>query len=187
MPPGLGVIYTGGGQTDGMVALFVDGGIFSLSPIRKKSLSKRWRGSASVVVCLDPVFREEQVAGPGVVPEVCAGRRRAVVANASLCRRVQGRCSGLWTRRALIQALEIWLFAATAASGQTNPGVYDRADAVQAICRQYAAAQRVLPYDTMYAQCMYARRYRVPGFSPSLNAPGYQGELPGPATHDGGA
>jgi hypothetical protein len=54
---------------------------------------------------------------------------------------------------------------------------------IQAICRQYAAAQRVLPYDTMYAQCMYARGYRVPGFSPSLNSPGYQGELPGPAAH----
>jgi len=81
----------------------------------------------------------------------------------------------------------LWLFAATAASGQTNPGAYDGTAAVRAICRQYAAAQHVLPYDTMYAQCMYARGYRVPGFSPSPNSPGYQGELPGPATHDGGA
>jgi len=68
-----------------------------------------------------------------------------------------------------------------AASAQTNPGAnYDRAAVVQVICRQYAAAQRALPYDTMYAQCMYARGYRVPGFSLSPNSPGYQGELPGP-------
>src|SRR5205085_1081957 len=64
---------------------------------------------------------------------------------------------------------------------------YDRAAQTEAICRQYAAAQRGLPYDTMYAQCMYARGYRVPGFSPSPNSPGYQGELPGPALHNGGA
>jgi hypothetical protein len=70
----------------------------------------------------------------------------------------------------------LWLFAATAASGQTNPGANDRVAVVQAICRQYAAAQRVLPYDTMYAQCMYARGYRVPGFSPSPDSPGYQGD-----------
>jgi len=78
--------------------------------------------------------------------------------------------------------------AGTAASPQTGPGVgYDRAAQTEAICRQYAAAQRGLPYDTMYAQCMYARGYRVPGFSPSPNSPGYQGELPGPALHNGGA
>jgi hypothetical protein len=34
---------------------------------------------------------------------------------------------------------------------------------------------------------MYARGYRVPGFSPSPDSPGYQGELPGPAAHNGGA
>jgi hypothetical protein len=56
--------------------------------------------------------------------------------------------------------------AGTAADAQTGPGVgYDRAALTQAICRQYAAAQRGMPYDTMYAQCMYARAYRVPGFS----------------------
>jgi hypothetical protein len=82
----------------------------------------------------------------------------------------------------------LWLFLGTAASGQTNPsGAYDRAAVTQAICRQYAAAQRVLPYDAMYAQCMYARGFIVPGFSPSPNSPGYQGELPGPAAHNGGA
>jgi putative hydrolase of the HAD superfamily len=49
----------------------------------------------------------------------------------------------------------LWLFVATAASGQTAPGAtYDPAAVVQAICRQYAAAQTGLPVDTMYAQCM---------------------------------
>jgi hypothetical protein len=76
--------------------------------------------------------------------------------------------------------------AGTAGSAQTGPGV-DRAALTEAICRQYAAAQRALPYETMYAQCMWARGYRVPGFSPSPNSPGYQGELPGPAAHNGGA
>jgi hypothetical protein len=76
----------------------------------------------------------------------------------------------------------------TAASAQTGPGVgYDRASLTQAICRQYAAAQSGMPYDTMYAQCMFARGYRVPGFQPSPDSPGYQGELPGPALHNGGA
>jgi hypothetical protein len=41
-----------------------------------------------------------------------------------------------------------------------------------------------MPYDTMYAQCMYARGYRVPGFSPSPDSPGYQAELPGPALYN---
>ena len=78
--------------------------------------------------------------------------------------------------------------AGTAASAQTGPNVgYDHAALTQAICRQYAAAQKAMPYDTMYAQCMYARGYRVPGFSPSPDSPGYQGELPGPAAHNGGA
>jgi hypothetical protein len=70
--------------------------------------------------------------------------------------------------------------AGTAASAQTGPGVgYDRAALTQAICRQYAAAQRGMPYDTMYAQCMYARSYRVPGFSPSPDSPGYLGSAAG--------
>ena len=81
----------------------------------------------------------------------------------------------------------LWLSAATAASEQTNPSASDYVAVTQAICRQYAASQRAMPYDTMYAQCMYARGYRVPGFLPSPNSPGYQGELPGPATHNGGA
>ena len=78
--------------------------------------------------------------------------------------------------------------AGTAASAQTGPGiVYDHAALTQAICRQYAAAQKAMPFETMYAQCMYARGYRVPGFSPSPDSPGYQGELPGPALHNGRA
>jgi hypothetical protein len=52
----------------------------------------------------------------------------------------------------------VWLMTGTAASAQTGLGVgHDRAALTQAICRQYAAAQRAMPYDTMYAQCMYAR------------------------------
>jgi hypothetical protein len=48
--------------------------------------------------------------------------------------------------------------AGTAASAQIGPGVaYDRTALTQAICRQYAAGQRGMPYDTMCAQCMYAR------------------------------
>ena len=45
--------------------------------------------------------------------------------------------------------------------------------------------QDVAHSQSMYAQCMYARGYRVPGFSPSPDSPGYQGELPGPAAHNG--
>src|SRR5262249_31680481 len=92
-----------------------------------------------------------------------------------------------FSRASCASGVLFWLFTGVA-NGQTGPGVgYDPAAVVQAICRQYATAQHGLPYDTMYAQCMYARGYRVPGFTPSPNAPGYQGELPGPATHNGGA
>src|SRR5499427_3758957 len=82
----------------------------------------------------------------------------------------------------------LWLLAVAAASGQTNLGApYDRAAVVQSICRQYAATQHALPYNTMYAQCMHARGYRVSGFSPTPSSPGYQGELPGSAAQNGGA
>jgi hypothetical protein len=74
------------------------------------------------------------------------------------------------------------VFGCGSAAAQT----YDPAAVTQAICRQYAAAQHAFRYDTMYAQCMYARGYVVPGFSPSPDSPGYQGELPGPATIGGG-
>ena len=84
------------------------------------------------------------------------------------------------------------LAACMVALAQTIPAaegageVYDPAAAVAAICRGYAAAQHALPYATMYAQCMYARGYVVPGFSPSPDSPGYQGELPGPGAIGGG-
>jgi hypothetical protein len=55
----------------------------------------------------------------------------------------------------------IWLFAATAASGQTNPGAtYDPEAVVQAICRQYAAAQTGMPVDTMFAPPCAVERLR---------------------------
>jgi hypothetical protein len=94
-------------------------------------------------------------------------------------------------RRAL-GAFRLTLAIGAAAAGQTTPAaqgateVYDRAAVVAPICRGYAAAQHALPYDTMYAQCMYARGYVVPGFSPSPYSPGYQGELPGPGAIGGG-
>jgi hypothetical protein len=95
-------------------------------------------------------------------------------------------------RRRTHRASRLALALSTVVVGQIIPAaqaageVYDRAAAVAAICRGYAAAQRALPYDTMYAQCMYARGYVVPGFSPSPDSPGYQGELPGPAVIGGG-
>ena len=85
-------------------------------------------------------------------------------------------------------ALAVCLVALT----QTIPAAegagegYNPVAAVAAICRGYAAAQHALPYDTMYAQCMYARGYVVPGFSPSPDSPGYQGELSGPGAIGGG-
>jgi len=90
-----------------------------------------------------------------------------------------------WRLNIKLRAFRLAL-ALMAVSGQTVPAtkaageVYDRTAATAAICRGYAAAQHALPYDTMYAQCMYARGYIVPGFSPSPDSPGYQGELPGP-------
>jgi len=85
-------------------------------------------------------------------------------------------------------ALAIWTVVAgqTISAAEGTGEVYDRAAAVAAICRGYAAAQHALPYDTMYAQCMYARGYVVPGFSPSPDSSGYQGELPGPGAIGGG-
>ena len=79
-----------------------------------------------------------------------------------------------------------YLLMSIAAPAQGQNRSYDYAAVVRGICRQYAAAQTGLPYDTMYAQCMFARGIRVPGFTPSPDSPGYQGELPGAATHNGG-
>jgi len=94
--------------------------------------------------------------------------------------------------RRMLGGFRVTLAIGAAAAGQTIPAahvsgeVYDRAAVVASICRGYAAAQHALPYDTMYAQCMYARGYVVPGFSPSPDSPGYQGELPGPGAIGGG-
>jgi hypothetical protein len=86
----------------------------------------------------------------------------------------------------LVTCLIIVAAAGTVAVAQNPVQPHDAASVVQAICRQYAAAQHALPYETMYAQCMFARGYAVPGFSPSPDSPGYQGPLPGPFTHGGG-
>jgi hypothetical protein len=87
----------------------------------------------------------------------------------------------------LVVSATISVSIAVAAFAQEPKQPYDYSAVVQQICRQYAAAQHGLPYDTMYAQCMYARGYRVPGFSPSPDSPGYQGELPGPRGPQWGA
>jgi len=85
-------------------------------------------------------------------------------------------------RRRAAAATLIWLAAGGAASGQTGPGVaYDRAAVIQAICRQYAAAQAGMPADLMFNQCMLERHCRI-----SPGSPGYQCESPGPMTWHGG-
>jgi hypothetical protein len=88
----------------------------------------------------------------------------------------------------LLAVLTAVISACTAAgpTEQRSSRPYDYVAAVEQICRQYAAAQRSLSSETMFAQCMFARGYLVPGFSPSPDSPGYQGGLPGPATHAGG-
>jgi hypothetical protein len=74
------------------------------------------------------------------------------------------------------------LVTGAAANGQTNPDLaYDRAATIEAICRQYAAAQTGMPPDLMFSQCMSERHCR-----PSSGPPGYQCEAPGPMTWHGG-
>jgi hypothetical protein len=76
----------------------------------------------------------------------------------------------------------IWLAAGTAASGQTGPSAaYDRAAVIEAICRQYAAAQTGMPADLMFRQCMSEQHCRV-----SPDAPGYRCEAPAPMSWHGG-
>jgi hypothetical protein len=77
----------------------------------------------------------------------------------------------------------IWLLAGVAtAGGQPGPGAaYDRAAAIEAICRQYAATQIGMPPDLMFNQCMSERQCRV-----SPGASGYQCRLPGPLSWHGG-
>jgi hypothetical protein len=88
------------------------------------------------------------------------------------------------TRLAL--AISIVCAGETISAAEGAGESYDRAAATAAICRGYAGAQHALPHDTMFAQCMSAKGYIVPGFSPSPNSPGYQGELPGPGAIGGG-
>jgi hypothetical protein len=76
----------------------------------------------------------------------------------------------------------IWMAANAGAGGQTHQGVaYERAAAIEAICRQYAAAQTGMPADLMFDQCMSERHCRV-----SPGSPDYRCELPGPMTWHGG-
>ena len=72
------------------------------------------------------------------------------------------------------------------ARAQNAPAGQSYADVVAQICTRYAEAQRAQPANVMYAECMYARGYLVPGYTPSPNSPGYQGPLLGPATIGGG-
>lgn len=71
--------------------------------------------------------------------------------------------------------------------GAPAPSSTSHASTIGQICRAYAQQQKAIPAELKYNQCLYARGYRVPGFSPSPDSPGYQGELPGPPLHDGGA
>lgn len=72
------------------------------------------------------------------------------------------------------------------AKAQDEPAQTPYASVVDQICRRYAEAQRAEAPEVMYAQCMYARGYVVPGYTLSPNTPGYQGPLLGPATIGGG-
>jgi hypothetical protein len=72
------------------------------------------------------------------------------------------------------------------ANGQNAAARESYAAGVAQICSRYAEAQRAQPVDVMYGECMYARGYLVPGYTPSPNSPGYQGPLLGPATIGGG-
>jgi hypothetical protein len=62
------------------------------------------------------------------------------------------------------------------------PSGSSHASVANQICRHYADLQKAQGADLMYDQCMYARGYLVPEFSPSPDTPGYQGPLLGPAT-----
>jgi hypothetical protein len=89
-------------------------------------------------------------------------------------------------RSAAALAVTLCLAACAAAKAQSPPAGASYASVVEQICRRYSEVQRAEAPDVMYAQCMYARGYLVPGYSPSPNSPGYQGPLPGPATIGGG-
>jgi len=76
----------------------------------------------------------------------------------------------------------LWLAASAAATAQTGPGAtYERTAVIEAICRQYAAAQTGMPADLMFRQCMTERHCRV-----SSGSPGYRCEAPQPMSWHGG-
>jgi hypothetical protein len=83
-------------------------------------------------------------------------------------------------------ALILCLTSSGLAKAQNAAAAESYAAVIEQICRRYAAAQRAQPVGVMYAECMYARGYLVPGYTPSPNSPGYQGPLLGPATIGGG-
>jgi hypothetical protein len=127
--------------------------------------------SPQTAKALDQVFRHARRLAPDI--PICSSRRSVYKSPEN---------SFLISVAVILTAVPA-LFGSPPALGQR----YDPTAAAAAICRQYVAAARyTLPQDTMYAQCMYARGYVVPGFSPSPDSPGYQGELPGPGAIGGG-
>ncbi len=80
----------------------------------------------------------------------------------------------------LTLAVALWLSRGVA-SAQTNPGSnYDRAAVIQAICRQYAAVQRVLPYDTMYCSMHVCEGILSAGFLAVAQFPWLSRRVAGP-------
>jgi hypothetical protein len=74
-----------------------------------------------------------------------------------------------------------FLGTSVAALAQRPSQPYDYSGLVQQICRQYANAQRGMPADLMFNQCMSERHCRVASGSPA-----YYCELPGPMSWHGG-
>jgi hypothetical protein len=147
----------------------------------------RWRPNIKIVLYVTGLVQEGKLSGEAERLKAFALGAATTIIGALL---LPGGVIGLERRK--FGAFRLALAIAMVVAGRTIPTaeaageVYDRAATVAAICRGYASAQHALPYDTMYAQCMYARGYVVPGFSPSPDSPGYQGELPGPGAIGGG-
>ncbi|HEX4554377.1 MAG TPA: hypothetical protein VH249_10355 [Xanthobacteraceae bacterium] len=147
----------------------------------------RWRPNIKIVLYVTGLVQEGKLSGEAERLKAFALGAATTIIGALL---LPGGVIGLERRK--FGAFRLALAIAMVMAGRTIPTaeaageVYDRAATVAAICRGYASAQHALPYDTMYAQCMYARGYVVPGFSPSPDSPGYQGELPGPGAIGGG-
>ena len=75
----------------------------------------------------------------------------------------------------------IFLCTGAAALAQRPSQSYDYTASMQQICREYADAQRGMPADLMFNQCMSERHCRV-----SSGSSAYHCELPGPMTWHGG-